>query len=491
MPGMPGMGGGGEEAPRPSKQRKGRPSGQPRQAGRARSGPPPRSPPPTVPRQRCSVPVPAGAGDGARPADARPRRPAPKGFEKFLGRWLQRPRPGGAVRGFLGRTPRLGSGDERPVLHLRGPVLVGPEDGRPSLGRRRPGHLRARSLAADGADGRGWVLPGLVDAHCHVGLDAHGAVDRDDRRGAGADRPRRRDAADPRLPARRPTPAGSTTARTCRAIIRAGRHIARTRRYIRNFAHEVEPEQLADAGAAARPAPATAGSSWSATGSTARSATSPRCWPRRRARARPSPPRTSEGARVTAHCFGEESLRDLVARGHRLHRARHRPAARHHRRVRGRRASPSSRPWSTSTPSRRSPTPAREKFPDYAGTCATCTPGGTRPSRAAHEAGIPIYVGTDAGGSLPHGLVAAEVAQLAQAGLTAAEALDAASWGARAWLGWPGLEEGEEADLRRLPRRPARGHRRAGAPSPSRAPRPHPRLIRPIGGAPGFSWRMF
>ena len=28
-------------------------------------------------------------------------------------------------------------------------------------------------------------------------------------------------------------------------IIRAGRHIARTRRYIRNFAHEIEPEDLA------------------------------------------------------------------------------------------------------------------------------------------------------------------------------------------------------------------------------------------------------
>ena len=28
-------------------------------------------------------------------------------------------------------------------------------------------------------------------------------------------------------------------------LIRAGRHIARTKRYIRNYAHEVEPEQLA------------------------------------------------------------------------------------------------------------------------------------------------------------------------------------------------------------------------------------------------------
>ena len=66
---------------------------------------------------------------------------------------------------------------------------------------------------------------------------------------------------------------------------------------------------------------------------------------------------------------------------------------------------------------------------------------------AARDAGIPVYVGTDAGGSLPHGLVATEVAHLAHAGFTTTEALDAACWGARAWLGRPGLEEGEEADL--------------------------------------------
>ena len=26
----------------------------------------------------------------------------------------------------------------------------------------------------------GWIVPGLVDAHCHVGLDAHGAVDEEE-----------------------------------------------------------------------------------------------------------------------------------------------------------------------------------------------------------------------------------------------------------------------------------------------------------------------
>jgi imidazolonepropionase-like amidohydrolase len=60
---------------------------------------------------------------------------------------------------------------------------------------------------------------------------------------------------------------------------------------------------------------------------------------------------------------------------------------------------------------------------------------------------VPVYVGTDAGGSLPHGLVAREVGELVASGVPAAAAVDAASWSARSWLSRPGLEEGAEADL--------------------------------------------
>jgi len=63
------------------------------------------------------------------------------------------------------------------------------------------------------------------------------------------------------------------------------------------------------------------------------------------------------------------------------------------------------------------------------------------------DAGVPIYVGTDAGGSLPHGLAAHEAAELVRAGLSTIEAMTAASWGARSWLHRPGLEEGASADL--------------------------------------------
>jgi len=65
---------------------------------------------------------------------------------------------------------------------------------------------------------------------------------------------------------------------------------------------------------------------------------------------------------------------------------------------------------------------------------------------AAHDAGVPVYAGTDAG-AVDHGLVASEIALLRDAGLPGAAALAAGSWAARAWLGLPGLEEGAPADL--------------------------------------------
>ena len=67
---------------------------------------------------------------------------------------------------------------------------------------------------------------------------------------------------------------------------------------------------------------------------------------------------------------------------------------------------------------------------------------------AAYEAGVPIYAGTDAGGSLAHGDIAGEVRELASYGIPAEDALGAASWRAREWLGWNAtLEEGAPADL--------------------------------------------
>jgi len=85
---------------------------------------------------------------------------------------------------------------------------------------------------------------------------------------------------------------------------------------------------------------------------------------------------------------------------------------------------------------------AGEKFPAYAAHMRDLHARRRETIMAAHEAGVSIYAGTDAGGVLPHGGIAGEVLELAAYGFTPAEALGAASWRAREWLGWNATPEG-------------------------------------------------
>jgi imidazolonepropionase-like amidohydrolase len=62
---------------------------------------------------------------------------------------------------------------------------------------------------------------------------------------------------------------------------------------------------------------------------------------------------------------------------------------------------------------------------------------------AAAEAGVTVLAGTD---SVPHGRIIDEVRAMAGAGMRPHDALAAASWSARAYLGLPGLEPGAPAD---------------------------------------------
>ncbi len=66
--------------------------------------------------------------------------------------------------------------------------------------------------------------------------------------------------------------------------------------------------------------------------------------------------------------------------------------------------------------------------------------------RRAHELGVRILAGTDAG-MVPHGIVAREIRLLHGFGMPAAAALAAGSWTAREYLGLPGVEVGAPADL--------------------------------------------
>jgi len=83
-----------------------------------------------------------------------------------------------------------------------------------------------------------WIMPGLVDAHCHVGLGQHGAVATEV---AEAQALADRDAGTLLIrDAGSPVDTRWIDERTdLPRIIRAGRHVARPFRYIRNYAEEV------------------------------------------------------------------------------------------------------------------------------------------------------------------------------------------------------------------------------------------------------------
>ncbi|MEV6763253.1 amidohydrolase family protein [Streptomyces sp. NPDC051105] len=333
---------------------------------------------------------------------------------------------------------------DQAVLHVRGRILVGPDDVRDELwvlGGRisydRPfGTQDIRTV-------EGWALPGLVDAHCHVGLGPQGPVDPATAESqALTDREAGtlliRDAGSPSdtrwVDDREDLP----------KIIRAGRHIARTRRYIRNFAHEIEPADLV----AYVAQEARRGDGWVKLvgdwidrdlGDLAPS------WPRDAVEAAITEAHRL-GARVTAHCFAENSLQDLVEAG--IDCIEHATGLTEELiplfAARGVAIVPTLVNIATFPDLAAG---GEAKFPRWSAHMRRLHERRYDTVRAAYDAGIPVYVGTDAGGSLAHGLVAGEVAELVTAGIPPVDALAATSWAARAWLGRPGLEEGAPADL--------------------------------------------
>lgn len=337
------------------------------------------------------------------------------------------------------------------VIHLSGPVLVNAHesvpqawviDGTLTFSQPGPGH--------DVETVAGWVIPGLVDAHCHIGLGREGPVSEQvTLEQALTDRDN-----------------GTLLVRDCGSptdtrwiqqradlpkVIRAGRHIARTRRYLRNYAWEVEPEDLV----ATVRSQARAGDGWVKivgdwidrdTGDLTP------CWPADVV-AQAVAAAHDEGARTTFHCFGEEVLADLLAAG--TDCVEHASGLTDDTIAGFAAAGIAIVPTAINIANfPQIAAPAQQKYPQYYQHMMALYERRRATIASAFEAGIPLFVGTDAGGSLSHGLVAAECQELVECGIPPTAVLAAATWAARDWLDQPGLVEGADADLLVLPSDP-------------------------------------
>jgi imidazolonepropionase-like amidohydrolase len=300
----------------------------------------------------------------------------------------------------------------------------------------------------------GFVVPGLVDAHCHLGI-AYGArpvesldqardLARTDRdagvlalRDAGSPYPY------PELDDEDGIP----------RLVRAGRHIASPRRYLRDIGIEVAADDVA----AAVTAQAKAGTGWvklvgdwidRKVGDLAPS------WDAATMAAAVEAAHAA-GARAAVHTFSEEGVEIMVRAG--VDSVEHGTGLSLGLIDEMARNSTALVPTMINIQTFGSiAEKARAKFAGYADHMLALRDRFPSVVLAAHEAGVPIYVGTDAGGSIRHGLAAEEMLLLHEAGIPAVDVLRSASWGAREWLGFSGLVEGGLADLVVYPEDPRR-----------------------------------
>jgi imidazolonepropionase-like amidohydrolase len=292
----------------------------------------------------------------------------------------------------------------------------------------------------------GFVLPGLVDAHCHLGI-ARGArpvtsieqakslaaADREAGvlaiRDAGSPYPYPQLDDDPDVP----------------RLARAGQHIAPPQRYLRDVGVEVEAGELA----AEATRQARAGTGWvklvgdwidRTVGDLAPAWDPP-------AMALAVDAAHAAGARVAVHTFAEESVAALVRAGV--------DSVEHGTGLADDDIAEMARRGTALVPTMINidtfgeiADRAAAKFPGYADHMRALRAGFPTVVAKAYDAGVPIYVGSDAGGGIDHGLTAHEMLLLHErAGMSTDDVLRAGSWGAREWLGFPGLVEGGLADL--------------------------------------------
>lgn len=303
---------------------------------------------------------------------------------------------------------------------------------------------------ADTVDG-GWIVPGLVDAHNHVGIAPGLGVTIEQARGL----------------ARRDLAAGTMLIREVGSpldthpldddahgprFVRSGKHIARPKRYLRDYGVELDdPDQLA----AEVAAQARAGDGWvklvgdwidREVGDLAP------LWTRDQLEAAVAAAHEN-GARITAHVFGADALPDIIGAG--FDSVEHGTGLDEDLIDEMVRRDIALVPTLIQLETFPDIAAGADRFPKYKANMLALHAGRHEVFARAREAGVRIYAGTDAGGTITHGRIVDEIEALTGIGFTALEALGAASIAPREWLCADGLSHGARADFLVLDADPA------------------------------------
>ncbi|HZM83596.1 MAG TPA: amidohydrolase family protein [Candidatus Limnocylindrales bacterium] len=292
---------------------------------------------------------------------------------------------------------------------------------------------------AETVSDNGFILPGLVDAHCHIGIAPRGAPVSSVEQAKGLAMVDRaagvlaiRDAGSPF------DYAGLEDDPEMPRLARAGRHVAPVRRYLPEIGVEVLAEQVA----AEVTRQAGRGTGWvklvgdwidREVGDLAPA------WDEATLAGAVAAAHAA-GARITAHCFEENSVAALVRAGI--------DCVEHGTGLSLDLIDEMARRGTSLVPTMINverfdelAAGGEKKYPLWAKHMRKLGREFPKVVAAAYEAGVQLYAGSDAGGGIEHGQVAREILRLNATGVSTVDAIAAGSWRAREWLGFDGLAD--------------------------------------------------
>ena len=292
----------------------------------------------------------------------------------------------------------------------------------------------------------GFILPGIVDAHCHIGYSETGAVDADEMARQAA----------------LTVASGVTLVRDCGVpvdnsgvsnlvgprLIRCGRHVARPKRYMRDLPIDVD-DQAELPGLLASMATRSDGwvkivGDWIDRSGGADSDLMPLWEP---AVLRDAVAAVHEaGARIAVHAFSHRVIDSLIEAGV--------DDIEHGSGIDADQASEIAARGIAVTPTLRQvelfrhfAAQAGTKYPVYAATMQAMYDNRREHFQMLLDADVLLLQGTDSGGYQEHGSIAGELDLWARWGASARTIIDASTWVTQLYLGRPGLVEAGPADL--------------------------------------------